>query len=134
VLEHCNKCGTPTTHIIKQPIGVIKEYNIDLSDSVENEWLCLKIEERKLVLAMAVHGKNRHYRWSEIQLRHWLETAEKCHFPLEDMQKIIDGVFANIIDVIGQVRSNLPENFPSHISEPIFSGLERMKNLENYKS
>jgi serine/threonine-protein kinase HipA len=35
--------GTPTTHIIKQPIGVIKEYNIDLSESVENEWLCLKI-------------------------------------------------------------------------------------------
>ncbi len=26
---------------------------------------------------MAMHGKNRHYRWSEIQLRHWLETAEK---------------------------------------------------------
>lgn len=34
---------TPTSHIIKLPIGVIKHANLDLSDSVENEWLCLRI-------------------------------------------------------------------------------------------
>lgn len=34
---------TPTSHIIKLPIGVIQHSGIDLSDSVENEWLCLKI-------------------------------------------------------------------------------------------
>lgn len=34
---------TPTSHIIKLPIGQIKHSGIDLSDSVENEWLCLKI-------------------------------------------------------------------------------------------
>jgi serine/threonine-protein kinase HipA len=34
---------TPTSHIIKLPIGHIKHAGIDLSDSVENEWLCLKI-------------------------------------------------------------------------------------------
>ncbi len=258
------KGGTPTTHIIKQPIGLIKEYNIDLSESVENEWLCLKIisyfnlpvchatitmfddvktlvverfdrkwnadgtqlirlpqedmcqvlgfspglkyeryeggpgiiqimkklqgsdnaimdrhnfmktvflfwllaapdghaknfsvfikakgryqltpiydvisayplmkqrqlEEKKLVLAMAVHGKNRHYRWHEIQLRHWLATAEKCHFPIIEMQKIIDDIFVSIDDVINQIRSNLPTDFPSHIAEPILSGLQTMK-------
>jgi len=255
---------TPTTHIIKQPIGHIKEHNIDLSDSVENEWLCLKIlshfglsvsqatianfdnvkalvverfdrkwnsdntelirlpqedmcqvlgyspglkyerheggpgiiqimkklqgsdnalidrynfmktvflfwllaapdghaknfslflkakgryrltpiydvisayplmkqrqiEERKLVLAMAVHAKNRHYHWHEIQLRHWLATAEKCNFPTADMQKIVDGVFGALEDTIEHVRRELPDNFPSHISEPIFNGLETMK-------
>ncbi|MGB1256957.1 MAG: type II toxin-antitoxin system HipA family toxin [Thiolinea sp.] len=36
---------TPTTHIIKLPIGKIDYNNIDLSDSVDNEWLCLKILE-----------------------------------------------------------------------------------------
>jgi serine/threonine-protein kinase HipA len=35
--------STPTNHIIKLPIGYTKHSNIDLSDSVENEWLCLKI-------------------------------------------------------------------------------------------
>ena len=34
---------TPTSHIIKLPIGRIEHSNIDLSDSVENEWLCLKL-------------------------------------------------------------------------------------------
>lgn len=34
---------TPTTHIFKLPIGRIEHAGIDLSDSVENEWLCLEI-------------------------------------------------------------------------------------------
>lgn len=35
--------ATPTTHIFKLPIGKIEHSGIDLSDSVENEWLCLEI-------------------------------------------------------------------------------------------
>jgi len=35
--------ATPTTHIFKLPIGKIEHAGIDLSDSVENEWLCLEI-------------------------------------------------------------------------------------------
>jgi len=34
---------TPTSHIFKLPIGRIEHAGIDLSDSVENEWLCLEI-------------------------------------------------------------------------------------------
>lgn len=34
--------ATPTTHIFKLPIGAAPR-GIDLSDSVENEWLCLRI-------------------------------------------------------------------------------------------
>jgi serine/threonine-protein kinase HipA len=34
---------TPTTHIFKLPIGKIRAKNIDLSDSVENEWICMEI-------------------------------------------------------------------------------------------
>ena len=35
--------ATPTTHIFKLPIGMIEHSGIDLSNSVENEWLCLEI-------------------------------------------------------------------------------------------
>jgi len=35
--------ATPTSHILKLPIGKIEHNNIDLSDSNENEWLCLEI-------------------------------------------------------------------------------------------
>lgn len=34
---------TPTSHIIKLPIGRIEHSGIDLSESVENEWICLQL-------------------------------------------------------------------------------------------
>jgi len=37
----CRPLGpTPTSHIFKLPIGMITQSGIDLSESVENEWLC----------------------------------------------------------------------------------------------
>lgn len=35
--------ATPTTHIMKLPLGRIGALAVDLQDSVENEWLCLKL-------------------------------------------------------------------------------------------
>jgi len=34
---------TPTSHILKLPIGILPHVGMDLTDSVENEWLCLNI-------------------------------------------------------------------------------------------
>lgn len=39
------KGATPTTHILKLPLGVVGNQRVDLRDSVENEWLCSKILE-----------------------------------------------------------------------------------------
>ncbi len=39
----CPLGSTPTTHIFKLPIGKIDHSEFDLSDSVENEWLCMEI-------------------------------------------------------------------------------------------
>ena len=35
--------STPTTHILKLPLGLVGNSKIDLQTSVENEWLCLAI-------------------------------------------------------------------------------------------
>src|SRR5258708_11029556 len=35
--------ATPTTHILKLPLGIIGGIKGDLSDSVENEWLCAQV-------------------------------------------------------------------------------------------
>jgi serine/threonine-protein kinase HipA len=35
--------STPTSHIFKLPVGYIVANNIDLSESCENEWLCLQL-------------------------------------------------------------------------------------------
>ncbi|BFU59860.1 MULTISPECIES: type II toxin-antitoxin system HipA family toxin [Rodentibacter] len=34
---------TPTSHIFKLPIGMVAQNQLDLSNSCENEWLCLRI-------------------------------------------------------------------------------------------
>lgn len=35
--------ATPTTHILKLPLGLVGNQQLDLRDSVENEWLCMQI-------------------------------------------------------------------------------------------
>ena len=43
---HCPTGTTPTTHIFKRPLGLVGHQGIDLSTSLENEWLSLKILEK----------------------------------------------------------------------------------------
>lgn len=35
--------ATPTTHILKLPLGIVGHFRGDLSESVENEWLCAQL-------------------------------------------------------------------------------------------
>lgn len=35
--------ATPTTHLLKLPLGLVGNLRADLRDSVENEWLCLRL-------------------------------------------------------------------------------------------
>jgi serine/threonine-protein kinase HipA len=35
--------ATPTTHILKLPMGIVGNFRGNLSDSVENEWLCVQL-------------------------------------------------------------------------------------------
>jgi len=37
---HLPEAATPTTHILKLPLGLVGNIRADMSDSVENEWLC----------------------------------------------------------------------------------------------
>lgn len=80
---------TPTSHIFKLPIGMIAHSGMDLSDSVENEWLChlilkgyglavahAEIRTFDTVKALVVERFDR--RWAED--RSWL-----IRLPQEDM-------------------------------------------------
>lgn len=51
----CRPLGaTPTTHILKPPIGITPGRNLDLQLSVENEWLCNQImDELKFAVAQS---------------------------------------------------------------------------------
>ena len=40
---HAPKGVTPTTHIMKLPLGLVGHMQADMSTSIENEWLCSKV-------------------------------------------------------------------------------------------
>lgn len=40
---HIPKGATPTTHILKLPLGLVGNMQADMSTSVENEWLCAQL-------------------------------------------------------------------------------------------
>jgi serine/threonine-protein kinase HipA len=83
-----------------------------------------KIPEQKVRVAMALHGKNRHYRWANILPRHWFDTARACDFS-PFVESLIDEVVKQTPNVIQKVSKSLPAKFPAAVADPIFKGLER---------
>jgi serine/threonine-protein kinase HipA len=86
-----------------------------------------QLEWQGLKMAMALKGKNHHYKWNMIQTRHWLTMATQCQFNPLIMQTIIEEVCDKMEAVINAVMQSLPPDFPQHISEPIFSGMRQIK-------
>ena len=84
-----------------------------------------QIEYQKMNMAMALHGKNKHYRWDQVMLRHWFDESNKVDFPESEMQAIIDQTLGNIGSILDDVRSRLPTDFPSDITNPIFDGISK---------
>lgn len=82
-----------------------------------------QLHERQLKMAMAAVGKNRHYRWSEIQGRHWMTTAEDARLPEEVARSALDECLAGLPEAIRTVERELPDGFPAEISEAVFEGL-----------
>ena len=81
-------------------------------------------------LAMALSGKNKHYRFSEVQRRHFNSTAAKC-FLRADAEDVIERVLARAPGAIADVAARLPMGFPERIAAKIFAGIERSaKQLE----
>lgn len=89
-----------------------------------------QIEWQDLKMAMKVKGKKTHYKWTEIQMRHWFSTAKHCNFPEKQMQKIIEEVFDNMNAIIEKVTMLLPHDFPPFIAEAIFTGMQQVKNTK----
>jgi len=82
------------------------------------------LPEKKIRMAMALLGKNRHYKWSELQRRRLESTAKACGLE-ESGRTIIDDLIAMTPTVIARVASSLPPGFPERVSGPILNGLAR---------
>lgn len=90
-----------------------------------------QIQFPKAKLAMAV-GDNRHYKIKEISRRHWLQTAKKAKYPVDEMNAIIDEVIEQTPAVLSRVRKMLPADFPKDVSNPIFKNVEKLLDVISY--
>ncbi len=79
-------------------------------------------DRKKLRLAMAVDGKNRHYLIDSIRRRHWNATAKRNALGL-DFDPVITEVLDTLPAVLNRVAAELPAGFPAQVSGPIFAGL-----------
>jgi serine/threonine-protein kinase HipA len=83
-----------------------------------------KLAPEKALMAMSVRGRSKHYHWSRISRRHWLESAKAW-----GMADQAPGILAELIEttpeVLGKIQAALPGDFPAHVAEPILKGLGR---------
>lgn len=80
------------------------------------------IARQDLRMAMAVRGKNKHYRWSEFLRRHFNETAALIGMG-ENAEPLIAEIIRRTPDVVTAVQREVPDGFPSDVLDKILSGL-----------
>lgn len=85
-----------------------------------------QLDYQELKMAMALHGKNTHYGWHDIQPRHWFAEAKRVDFPAAEMQGIIDSTLGKVDAVVSDVASRLPTGFPEAIAAAIFTGIRKV--------
>jgi serine/threonine-protein kinase HipA len=77
----------------------------------------------KVSLAMAVRGKNAHYRLKSIQTRHWYELAKSM--AVQGLwERMIEGV-QRAPSAIASIEKILPEDFPETVYTAIAKGIAR---------
>jgi serine/threonine-protein kinase HipA len=86
-----------------------------------------QIHPSKVKMAMSVVGTKKNYLWERIHVDNWIRTADACNFSTTAMREIIEDVLGNMDSVIEKVQTQLPSDFPAHISEPIFHYMQEIK-------
>lgn len=85
-----------------------------------------QISPFKVKLAMAVRGKNAHWKMNDIQRRHWVAMGTRHGVITADGQAVealLDDLVARTPAVIHEVRRQLPAGFPRHLADSILLGL-----------
>lgn len=82
-----------------------------------NQW-----RGRDLRLAMALLGKNRHYRMHDIQRRHFNSTAKMVGYA-ETAEPLIQAFIAQTPAVVEQMQAQLPRGFSQQVADKVLGGL-----------
>jgi len=80
------------------------------------------IPPEKLRIAMAVTGSSRHYEWTKITGRHWIETARRSGADAA-AESVLEEILASVDTAIDMVSFRIPAAFPESLAKCIFEGI-----------
>lgn len=80
------------------------------------------LDAHKVRLAMAVRGRNPHWKLAEILPRHWDAVAKRAG--LGDAQALGAEIVAALPGVFHAIETALPANFPARVRDCIFEGMQ----------
>ena len=79
---------------------------------------------QKIKMAMAVYGANRHYEWSRMEPRHWVETSRRCGIAEATTRGLMNEIVESAEGVLERVGQRIPRAFPEEMREAIFDGVK----------
>ncbi|MDR3098526.1 MAG: type II toxin-antitoxin system HipA family toxin [Paraburkholderia sp.] len=88
-----------------------------------------QLPAQRASLAMAVRGRNAHYRIAQILPRHWIAQGQRVGFAAEQVEEMMATVAGATERVIGEVAAQLPRDFPLDVAEAIFAGMRRLARV-----
>jgi len=83
-----------------------------------------RLPMQKIKMAMAVYGANRHFEWSRIEPRHWVETGRRCGIAEETTRGLMNEIGEITESVLERVGQRIPSSFPNELQEAILSGVK----------
>ncbi|MBN3853876.1 type II toxin-antitoxin system HipA family toxin [Paraburkholderia sp. Ac-20340] len=88
-----------------------------------------QVAAQRASLAMAVRGRNAHYRIGQIFPRHWIAQGQRVGFSVEQIEEMMATVAQQTGRVIDEAAAQLPEDFPLDIADAIFAGMRSQARI-----
>jgi len=83
------------------------------------------LQPQKIKMTMSLKGKNTHWKWSNIQPRHFVSTAKHVNYPVDKAKLHYEYFIDNVERAIAEVEGKISGNFPEYVAASIFKGLRK---------
>lgn len=88
-----------------------------------------QLAAQRASVAMAVRGRNAHYRIAQILPRHWIAQGQRVGFTIDQVEEMMATVVAQTERVIDEVGAQLPREFPVDVADAVFEGMRRLARV-----
>ncbi|WP_321782370.1 type II toxin-antitoxin system HipA family toxin [Paraburkholderia sp. J94] len=88
-----------------------------------------QVAAQRASLAMAVRGRNAHYRIAQILPRHWIAQGQRVGFSIDQVEEMMATVVAQTERVIDEVGARIPREFPLDVADAVFAGMRRLARV-----